>query len=401
MTRAGRAPHAETKASSGKGVQRVAVVGNQWETAYRFRGPLVEAFMALGLAVDVVGPAGDDSYRQRLEELGARTHGVAISRAGLNPLRELTTLLAIARLLRRLRPDLSFAYFAKPVIYGSFAAALARVPRRHALIAGLGYALPSGERAAGLRRRALAWTVCRLYRLALRLNRRVFFQNPDDLREFVDAGLVAPEVAVRVNGTGVDLEFYASSDPVTKPVTFVLAARLITEKGIREYVEAARVLRERGWAPRCILLGGLDDNPSALAAHELRAWVDEGTIEWPGAVDDVRPWLHEASVYVLPSWYREGVPRSIQEAMAIGRAVITTDAPGCRETVEEGRNGFLVPVRDVPALVDAMERFLRAPDAIIRMGRESRRLAEERFDVRRINRCMLEQMGLCGTGAEA
>lgn len=379
---------------------RIAVVGNQWETAYRFRGPLIETMIGLGLSVEVVGPTEKDPYRQRVEALGARTHGVSISRAGVNPLAELATLLVLTRLLRRLRPHVTFSYFAKPVIYGSFAAALARVPRRHSLIAGLGHAFSEDRIVAGARRRVLAWTVRRLYRLSLRLNQRVFFQNPDDLRLFVNAGLVTQESAMCVDGTGVDLEYYACADPVTEPVTFVLAARLIEEKGIREYVEAARVLRARGWVLRCILLGGLDDNPSALAAHELREWIEEGIIEWPGAVDDVRPWLYEASVYVLPSWYREGVPRSIQEAMAIARAVITTDAPGCRETVEEGRNGFLIPVRDVAALVDAMEHFLRDPAAVVLMGRESRRIAEERFDVHRINRQMLDQMGLSGTGVD-
>jgi glycosyltransferase involved in cell wall biosynthesis len=374
------------------------VIGNQWETAYGFRGPLIQALIASGLAVDVVGPDVDDPFRERVESLGARTHRIAISRAGKNPLNELATVLALARLLRQLGPDVSFAYFAKPVIYTSLAGALARVPARYALIAGLGHAF-SGD---GSSRRVLAAALRCLYRIALRLNRRVFFQNPDDQRLFLEAGIVEHDAAVRIAGTGVDLAFYDFHEPAAEPITFVLAARLIAEKGIRELAEAARILRDRGWRPRCVILGGLDDNPSALRRAELDAWVDERIVEWAGAVEDIRPWLRESSVYVLPSYYREGVPRSIQEAMALGRPIITTDMPGCRETVEPGRNGLLVSPRDAAALADAMERYLVDTDRIEAEGRESRRLAESCYDVHRINLAILEHMGIrCGSEGPA
>jgi Glycosyltransferase len=186
----------------------------------------------------------------------------------------------------------------------------------------------------------------------------------------------------------------ASSAPVTRPVTFLLAARLLREKGIVEYAEAARLVRSRHADARFILLGGLDTNPGGLRRDEIDAWVSEGVLEWPGHVPDVRPWLARASVYVLPSYYREGVPRSTQEAMAMARPVITTDAPGCRETVIDGRNGFLVPPRDPMSLAEAMERFVLDPELIVSMGEESRRIAEERFDVKRINRRMMEAMDL-------
>jgi glycosyltransferase involved in cell wall biosynthesis len=185
------------------------------------------------------------------------------------------------------------------------------------------------------------------------------------------------------------------------PITFLLMARLLREKGIGEYAAAARAVRRDHPDTRFVLLGGLDPNPHGLRAEEVQAWVDEGLLEWPGHVDDVSGVLADSSVYVLPSYYREGVPRSTQEALAAGRPVITTDSVGCRETVIDGRNGFLIPVRDVEALAGAMRRFIERPALLASMGRESHLLAEERFDVRRINAVMLGHMGIERPGEPA
>ena len=178
---------------------------------------------------------------------------------------------------------------------------------------------------------------------------------------------------------------------VSPPITFLLAARLLREKGIVEYAEAARIVKSKYPDTRFILLGSVDPNPGSLNAEEVSKWVTERLLEWPGHVP-VKSWMTQASVYVLPS-YREGVPRSTQEAMAMGRAVITTDAPGCRETVVDGLNGFLVPVRDSVALAEAMMRFIKQPALIETMGKASRMLAEERFDVHKVNAIMLATMG--------
>jgi glycosyltransferase involved in cell wall biosynthesis len=195
-----------------------------------------------------------------------------------------------------------------------------------------------------------------------------------------------------LGGIGVDLADWPLAPPVTQPVTFLLAARLLREKGIFEYAEAARKVKSLHPDVRFVLLGGLDPNPGGLDQADVETWVKEGLLEWPGHVA-VKPWLTQTSVFVLPS-YREGVPRSTQEAMAMGRAVITTNAPGCRETVDEGTNGFLVPVRDVPALTEAMLRFVEDPTLIATMGKESRRLAEKRFDVHAINARLLKILGV-------
>jgi glycosyltransferase involved in cell wall biosynthesis len=171
-------------------------------------------------------------------------------------------------------------------------------------------------------------------------------------------------------------------------------ARLLREKGICEYAEAARIVRREVPHARFLLLGGLDPNPSGLTQNEVENWVSEGVLEWVGHVDDVRPWITSTSVYVLPSYYREGVPRSTQEAMAMARPVITTDLPGCRDTVLDGTSGFLVAPRDAAALATTMMRFVTNPELIKRMGAASRRLAEERFDIHSINRGLLAAMSI-------
>ena len=231
-----------------------------------------------------------------------------------------------------------------------------------------------------------------MYRLSLKRADAVFLLNDDDIHYVVRQGLVQPAQVVKLNGIGVNLAEWVPADTVNQPITFLLAARLLREKGIVEYAEAARIVKSQYPETRFILLGGVDPNPGSLNAQKVSEWVKEGLLEWPGHVA-VQPWLAQTSVYVLPSYYREGVPRSTQEAMAMGRAVITTDAPGCRETVVEGLNGFLVPVRDAVALADAMMRFIKQPALIETMGKASRMLAEERFDVHKVNAIMLATMG--------
>lgn len=373
--------------------RRIAMISSQAFSLSNFRGPLICDLVSAGVEVYALAPDYDCSQRAVLRTLGAVPVDFSLSRTGMNPLRDGFDVLRLAMLLRRLRIDMSFCYFIKPVIYGTLAAWLAGVPRRFALIAGLGFVFtPSGARPSW-KRRVLRMAVGALYRLALGRVERVIFQNEDDLAEFVEGGVVAREQAVCVRGTGVDLTEWPLAPPTTEPVTFLLAARLLREKGIVEYAQAARRVKAKYPTARFVLLGGLDPNPGGLSRAEVEAWVVEGLLEWPGHVE-VKPWLAQASVYVLPSYYREGVPRSTQEALATGLPVITTDAPGCRETVVDGDNGFLVPVRDAEALAGRMIRFVEQPELLETMGRSSRRLAEERFDVRRINERILGLLGV-------
>jgi len=232
-----------------------------------------------------------------------------------------------------------------------------------------------------------------LYSVALGHARRVFMLNKDDVDLFVGSRMVARRKVVLIDGIGLDLKFYRAAPPVLEPICFILVARLLREKGVYEYVEAAKLVKIACPMTRFILVGSIDKNPSSVTAQEVTAWEAEGLIELSGQVSDVRSWLVKASVFVLPS-YREGLPRSTQEAMAAGRPVITTDVPGCRDTVVDGMNGFIVPVRDVAALAKAMLKFVNNPELIAEMGAKSRAIAEQRFDVHRINSKILREMDL-------
>jgi glycosyltransferase involved in cell wall biosynthesis len=293
-------------------------------------------------------------------------------------------------LFTELKPDLFLGYTIKPVVYGSLAAAHAGVPGIYSMITGLGSAFSgSGIKAALIRR-----LVIFLYRRALRHNARVFFQNPDDIALFSRMGILkAGEQAVRIPGSGVDVHEFQPA-PFPKGLSFLLIARLLREKGIAEYAEAARRIRQHHPHVRFRLAGWLDENPDSIREDELQAWVDEGTLEYLGRLDDVRPALADSSVFVLPSYYREGIPRTLLEALAMGRPIITTDMPGCRLTVKDGENGYLAAARDAHALAEAMERFIEQPEMIAKMGVASRSLAETQFDVHIVNKIILKSMGL-------
>ena len=370
---------------------RILVIASLAESLINFRGPLLAALQAKGLQVHVVAPDLPEgcAVRQQLQTLGYAVHNVHMRRTGTNPVADVLTLLQLWRLMRCIRPSHVLSYTIKPVIYGSFAAWLARVPRRYALITGLGYAFQGQANARG----GLRALVQRLYGMALRHTRKVFFQNPDDQALFRSLGLLPTSTpSCVVNGSGVDVAAFAVA-PLPPAPHFLLIARLLGDKGVREYAQAAQRTRALYPQARFSLVGWLDENPDAIAQSELDAWVQAGTLDFLGRLSDVRPAIEACSVYVLPS-YREGTPRTVLEAMAMGRAVITTDAPGCRETVVDGDNGFLVPVQSVDALAEAMARFITDPTLAARMGQRGRQLAEDKYDVHKVNAVMLKEMGL-------
>lgn len=361
------------------------------ESLLNFRGPLIAALQACGLQVHVAAPdlSQGNPIRQRLQSQGVVVHCVALRRTGTNPVADVQTLWSLWRLMRRVRPDHVLGYTIKPVIYGSLAAWLAGVPRRFALVTGLGYAFQ--QQGQGVALQAL---VQRLYALALGRVHTVFFQNPDDEALFRERAMVAPRARTCVvNGSGVDLAVFSVAPLPPGPPCFLLIARLLGDKGVREYAQAARRVRAMHPDVRCLLVGWIDSNPDAIAQHELDDWVAEGAVEFLGRLSDVRPAIAACSVYVLPS-YREGTPRTVLEAMAMGRAVITTDAPGCRETVVEGDNGYMVPVQSAEALEHAMLKFVHDPELAERVGRRARRVAEEKYDVHKVNAVMLREMGI-------
>ncbi len=374
----------------------IAIISSQALSLINFRGSLIRCLADRGLKVYAMAPDFDSGMRAQVEFLGAIPVDIDFQRTGMNPWHDLRSTSRLARKLKDLRPDMVLAYFIKPVIYGMVASWLAGVPLRVAMIEGLGYVFtthPAGQsRLRSWKKWTLRFVVSRMYRFALTRAHAVVFLNQDDIAHFIKDRLVDREKVELLGGIGVDLEEWAPAATVVHPVTFLLAARLLREKGIVEYADAARRVKAIHPQARFILLGALDTNPGALARSTVEQWVHEGLLEWPGHVQ-VQPWLAQASVFVLPS-YREGVPRSTQEAMAMARAVITTDAPGCRETVVQGRNGYMVPVRDVDALAAAMLQFLDQPQRIATMGLQSRRIAEQKFDVRDVNARMQRILGL-------
>lgn len=383
--------------SAQREIRSVAIVTSIAFSISNFRGPLVRRLVGQGIRVQALAPDYDEETRAAVRALGAEPVDISLERTGLRPGRDLMDMIGLVSTFRRLQPDLVFCYFIKPVIYGTIAARLAGVPRRYALVAGLGYVFTRDGGRDTIKRRALRFAASSLYRIAFRFCQRVFLQNSDDRDVLCDSGTLQRDKAIQVAGSGVDLSRFVPKPAVISPVTFILIARLLREKGILEYVEAARVIKASHPDVVCLLLGDVDSNPGGLPREKVMQWVSDGVLEWPGQVPDVRPWLARSSVFVLPS-YREGKPRSTQEAMAMGLPVITTDAPGCRDTVEEGVNGFKVPVRNSAELEAAMRRFVEKPELIGKMGLESRRMAERIFDVDKINDVMLDAMGLHGAG---
>jgi glycosyltransferase involved in cell wall biosynthesis len=373
-------------------MSRVLVIGGYPRSLMNFRGKLLESMRARGHEVVACAGGNDVATLAFLETRGIRYFSLPLKRAGMNPFADLALLLALLRLIRRVKPDVVLAYTVKPVIYGLLAARMAGVAGRYALISGLGYAFAQD---ATFRQRLAGQIVNGLYRMALAGCPAAIFQNEDDRELFYTRKLLPREIrTIRVMGSGVDLEHFAQTPLPPQPIAFLLMARLVVEKGVRDYAAAAARLKQIHPQARFTLLGRLDANPHQVGRAELDSWVKSGAIEYCGETSDVRPYIAQAHVFVLPSYYREGVPRSILEAMALGRPVITTDTPGCRDTVPENANGILVPPRDSLALATAMERFITDPQLAARMGHESRRIVTEYFDVHQVNAVMLETMGL-------
>ncbi len=359
-----------------------------------FRGPLIKAMLDKGVKVYTAANGRDPATEAKLKALGVTYDPIRIARAGMNPLADIVTLFDLVRLMQRIKPDMVLNYTIKPIIYGGLAARFCGIRNVFSMIEGLGSPFMPWESFT----HAIASIMAKsLYRIGLLNSKRIFFLNPDDLEQFVKEGYVPRQKAVLLNGIGIDLLDFPKEELVEhSSVRFLMVARLLKDKGVREYIEAARIVRAHRQHVEFVLAGDVDENPNSIKQEELDLWQQEGLVNYVGFIDDVHSLYRDCHVYVLPSYYREGTPRTILEAMATGRAVITTDAPGCRETVRQvdGPNGILVPVKDVKALAVAMEFFIDHPQQIAIMGRESRAYAEKRYDVHKVNAVMLQEMGL-------
>jgi glycosyltransferase involved in cell wall biosynthesis len=353
---------------------RITLVCNTAWAIYTYRQGLIRALAARGVEVTVLAPR--DRTFDLLTAMGCRCIDLPVASKGTNPRDDLRTLWALFRHYRSIRPDIVFHYTIKPNIYGSIAAKLAGV-KSVAITTGLGYVFIQHSRAAQVAKM--------LYRFAFRFPREVWFLNRDDKAAFVDQNLlVHPERARLLHGEGIDLDqfgFTPLSD--TAHFDFILIGRLMWDKGVGEYVEAARRLRARYPQARFQLLGPVGvDNPSAITRAEVAAWEQEGIIEYLGEAHDVRPFIAAANCVVLPS-YREGVPRTLMEASAMGRPIVATDVPGCREVVAHGVNGLLCELRDAGSLADRLAQMLdMSGEARRAMGERGRQKVMAEFDER-------------------
>jgi glycosyltransferase involved in cell wall biosynthesis len=368
--------------------QRVIVFGSYAPSLINFRGLLIRALIRRGHQVFALAPDLNEEVAEQLRALGAKPMEIALERASLDPRGVWRTTRQAERLFASLRPDVVIAYTITPIVVAA-GAARAVGARFVPMITGLGYPFLGGWHP---RRLAIRIAAILMYRRALRHAEIVLFQNGDDLRDFRRYRALRPADRVGlINGSGIDLVHFAPQ-PTPSRLSFLMIARFLKDKGIREYGEAVARLKREHPDISFRLAGWLDRSPDSISQGELDAIVSAG-VEYLGKLDDVRGAIEEASVYVLPS-YREGTPRSVLEAMAVGRAIVTTDAPGCRETVVHGENGFLVPPRDAIGLESAMRQFIAAPDLVERMGAASRRIAEEKFDVDKVNGSILGFTGL-------
>lgn len=355
---------------------RVLIIVNNPAFFLSHRLPIALAAKAQGYEVHVATMAGPAV--KEIQAQGLQHHVIPLTRSGKNPLQELYSIVALWRLIRRLQPTVIHAVTIKPVLYGGLAARLARRGRFLAAISGLGYIFTQNT---GWLRRVVLW----LYRWALGgAGTRVIFQNAHDKALMLKAGVVKPEQCVLIPGSGVAVEQFALRPEPELPLTLFMAARLLKDKGVREFVEAARQSHAAGHDWRWRIAGSPDPgNPASISVEDIQAWQAEGVIEWLGEREDIPQLYGQAHIAVLPS-YREGLPKSLIEAAAAGRPVVTTDVPGCRDAIIEGQTGLLVPARDARALFAAVAALAEDTGRRHQMGRAARRLAEQRFSLQQV-----------------
>ncbi len=368
---------------------KILLIGALPSSLINFRGELIKLFVSNDHQVIAMASGANNIEIESIEKLGIRYIDYSVQRNGLNPIADMKTFLNLKHVFKKEKPDLVLAYTIKPVIWGGIAARFCPNIKFYGLITGLGFAFQKGS----FKRNLLSSIATNLYRLALSKASKVIFQNPDNLQAFLDKNIIVKEQAMRVNGSGVSLEHYCRSRlPDSEPV-FLTIARLLGEKGLREYVRAARLVKEKYPSVIFKIVGPDDPSPDGIPVSEVNEWNELGIIEYSGSSNDVRPFINNCHVFVLAS-YHEGMPRTVLEAMAIGRPILTTNVPGCKETVINGENGFLVEKANVEQLVEKMVWFIENRARWEFMANKSFELAKERYDVRKVNNDLLNILEL-------
>ncbi|WP_179006907.1 glycosyltransferase family 4 protein [Winogradskyella forsetii] len=367
--------------------KNIMIVASLSASLINFRGDFIKSLVDNGYMVFAAAPDHPSNIRSKLVSLGATPLQFNLNRTGLNPFKDMTSISELKGLIKDNNIDLVFPYTVKPVIYSSIAANQCNVPVV-SLITGLGYAFTGLSTKARLLQRFNET----LYKLSIRKNKVIVFQNKDDHQLFLDRNIISKEQSVAfVSGSGVNLNQFSFQEKNTSDkVSFLLVARLIKEKGIALYMEAAKILKAKYPQAEFHLIGATETSPSAISENEINELHKEGIIVFHGKQRNIEEHLHKRDVFVLPSYYREGLPRTTLEACACGNPIITTDSVGCRESVKEGINGFLIEPQNLEALIKPMEYFITNPKKIREMGINSRKYAEERFDVDIINKDLID-----------
>lgn len=374
---------------------KIIIIGTLASSFYGFRADLVKALIKQNHIVYAFNSEYTSEDIDKIKLLGAIPVTYQLNRGGLNPLADIISTYALSMQIKEIAPNLVFSYFSKPVIFGTLAAKLAKVPQVIGMLEGLGYTFTDQPEGLSKKIKLIKSAQILLYKLALPKLDKLIFLNPDDPKDLLERYHIEVKQIEVLGGIGLDLENYSYSNEYPSKTTFVFIARLLAEKGIHDYITAAKIVKSSYPEAKFIVLGAVDKEAlGALKDAELNQFIGEDIIEHPGHVDNVSEWIAKSSVFVLPSYYREGVPRSTQEAMAIGRPVITTDVPGCRETVVDGVNGFLVEKWNPEALADKMIYFIENPEQIAVMGHESYKLAQEKFDADKVNKRLINMLGL-------
>ena len=378
--------------------KKIFFIGTTASNLYLFRKDIILECIKKNYTVYALVSEYDDHWINKIQNLGSEVITYKLNRAGLNPLSDFKSMFEIKSYINKYRPDIVFSFFTKPVIYGSLAAKLAGSPKVIGMIEGLGSPFTEHPEGQSWKMKIIRFLQVTLYRIVFPFLDKIIFLNKDDPEDLINKNKICHKKnAVNVLGAiGLNLKDYPFQEwDESKDITFIFVARLLAEKGIYEYIKAAKAVKSQYPNVKFKVIGGLDlENPYGLSKQQLDQLIAENIIIYPGFVNNVTDHVADSAVFVLPSYYREGVPRSTQEAMAIGRPIITTDVPGCRETVVDGLNGFLVPKWNVDILVEKMCYFIENPNQINRMGHASYTIAYEKFDVNTVNRKLFNIMGL-------
>ena len=377
---------------------KVVIIGTIASSFYGFRADLICTLLKKGHKVYAFTSESTAEDLKKIEQLGAIPITYTLNRGGLNPLADIFATYQLAKKIKVINPDLVFSYFSKPVIFGTLAAKIAKVPRIIGMLEGLGYTFTDQPEGLSKKTQLIRKIQVFLYKIVLPQLDQLIFLNPDDPKDLLERHAIQVKKVKILGGIGLNLKDYPYQplNSIHFPIKFLFIGRLLKEKGIFEFVQAAKLVKKIYPDTQFTVLGAIDHhNLGALQQTELDALISSNIIHYPGYVDNIKDWIVDSHVFVLPS-YREGVPRSTQEAMAIGRAVITTDVPGCRETVINKQNGFIVPKWNSEALAEKMIYFIENPGQILLMGAASYEIAKEKFDANVVNKRLIKFLEVVG-----